>query len=84
MRWVGLMIASLVAAGVSAGAAAAQQQQQAIGQDLTATIVLHGQPCDKVIDSKRNGDSDYVATCQNGRRYHVFVDTAGRVVVQKL
>jgi hypothetical protein len=41
-------------------------------------------PCDKVVNTKRNGDSDYIATCQNGSRYHVFVDPNGRVVVQKL
>ncbi len=55
-----------------------------LGKDLTATIVLHGMPCDKVVDSKRNGDSDYTATCRNGNRYHVYVDSAGRVVVKKL
>jgi hypothetical protein len=54
------------------------------GEDLKATIALHGLPCDRVIASKRNGDSDYTATCKNGNRYHIFVDTAGRVVVKKL
>jgi hypothetical protein len=55
-----------------------------IGQDLAATIALHGLPCNKVVRSQRNGDSDYVATCADGNRYHVFVDPHGRVVVQKL
>ena len=55
-----------------------------IGKDLGATIALQGMSCDKVVDSKRNGDSDYIATCQNGNRYHVFVDSNGRVVVQKI
>lgn len=55
-----------------------------IGQDLAATIALHGLPCSKVVRSQRNGDSDYVATCADGNRYHVFVDPHGRVVVQKL
>ena len=53
-------------------------------QDLQATIVLNGQPCDQVIDVKRNADSDYAATCKDGNRYHVFVNAQGRVVVQKL
>jgi hypothetical protein len=53
-------------------------------QDLQATIVLNGQPCDQVVDVKRNADSDYVATCKDGNRYHVFVDPKGRVVVQKV
>jgi hypothetical protein len=55
-----------------------------MGKDLAATIALQGQPCDKVVDAKRNGDSDYTATCKDGNRYHVFVDPSGRVVVKKL
>jgi hypothetical protein len=54
-----------------------------MGKDLAATIALQGMPCDKVVESKRNADSDYVATCKDGNRYHVFVDS-GRVVVKKL
>jgi hypothetical protein len=54
------------------------------GEDLKATIALHGFPCDRVVDSKRNADSDYTASCKDGNRYHVFVDGAGRVVVKKL
>jgi len=64
--------------------AAAFAQDSAMGKDLGATIVLHGQPCDKVVNAQRNGDSDYTATCNDGNRYHVFVDASGRVVVQKL
>jgi hypothetical protein len=54
------------------------------GKDLMATIALQGKPCDQVIDAKRNGDSDYVATCKDGHRYHVYVNAQGRVVVDKL
>ena len=54
------------------------------GEDLKATIVLHGFPCDQVVDSKRNADSDYSATCKDGNRYHISVDAQGRVIVQKL
>jgi hypothetical protein len=54
------------------------------GQDLQATIVLNGQPCDQVVGVKRNADSDYVAICKDGNRYRVFVNPQGRVVVQKL
>lgn len=54
------------------------------GDDLKATIALQGLPCDQVIDSKRNADSDYTATCKDGNRYHIFVDKTGRVVVKKL
>jgi hypothetical protein len=54
------------------------------GQDLKATIALHGYPCDQVANSKRNGDSDYTVSCRDGNRYHIFVDSSGRVVVTKL
>ena len=51
--------------------------------DLKATIALHGMPCDQVTDVKRTGDSDYLAACKDGNRYHVFVNAQGRVVVEK-
>ena len=54
------------------------------GQDLKAAIALHGYPCDQVAKSKRNGDSDYTVSCKDGNRYHIFVDSTGRVVVTKL
>ena len=55
-----------------------------MGKDLRATIALQGFPCDQIVNSKRNADSDYTATCKDGNRYHIFVDAAGRVVVSKL
>jgi hypothetical protein len=58
-------------------------EDTSLGRDLKATITLQGQPCDQIVSSKRNADSDYVATCKDGNRYHVFVNTQGRVVVQK-
>jgi hypothetical protein len=54
-----------------------------VGKDLKATIVLQGQPCDEIVSSKRNADSDYAVSCKDGNRYHVFVNAQGRVVVQK-
>lgn len=56
----------------------------AIGKDLKATIALQGMTCDQIVDSKRNGDSDYTATCKDGNKYRVYVNAQGRVVVQKL
>jgi hypothetical protein len=62
---------------------AALAKDESLGKDLKATIVLQGFPCDQIISSKRNGDSDYVATCKDGNSYHVFVNSQGRVIVQK-
>ena len=55
-----------------------------VGKDLRATIALQGYPCDQIVSSQRNADSDYTASCKDGNRYHVFVSPQGRVVVQKL
>jgi hypothetical protein len=76
-------IPALVATAVFGGAQAIGAEDPAFSKDLMATIALQGKPCDKVVSTKRNGDSDYNATCNDGNRYHVFVDAAGRVVVQK-
>ncbi|HEY3783675.1 MAG TPA: hypothetical protein VGL55_00165 [Steroidobacteraceae bacterium] len=71
----------MAALGAARIAAAADPN---MGKDLGATIALQGMPCDKVVEAKRNGDSDYTATCKDGNRYHVFVDSSGRVVVKKI
>jgi len=76
------MAIGVTGALLSLGAPAAQQDP--MGRDLAATIALHGLPCNRVIESRRNGDSDYTATCQDGNRYHVFVDAQGRVIVQRV
>ena len=55
-----------------------------VGKDLKATIALHGYPCDQIVSSKRNADSDYTASCKDGNRYRIYVNAQGRVVVQKL
>jgi len=52
-------------------------------KDLMAVIALQGLPCAQVISVKRQGDNDYIASCGDGNRYHVFLSSAGRVVVQK-
>jgi hypothetical protein len=44
---------------------------------------LQGLPCGYVISAVRQGDNDYVASCRDGNRYHVFTSAQGRVVVQK-
>ena len=74
----------LLMIGVALAAPGLVPAAEALSKDLTATIVLHNLPCDKVINAKRNGDSDYTATCQDGNKYHVYIDSAGHVAVQKL
>jgi len=78
------LILGLPALALVGSMAASAAESPSPGQDLKATIALQGFPCDRVVDSKRNGDSDYTATCKDGNRYHIFVDPSGRVVVKKL
>jgi hypothetical protein len=74
----------LTAGGAMAGARLLAADDASFSKDLMATIALQGMPCDQLIDSKRNGDSDYTATCKDGNRYHIYVNAQGRVIVQKL
>jgi hypothetical protein len=55
-----------------------------VAQDLTAVIALQGLPCGKVVSASKQGEDDYVASCQDGNRYRVSVNADGRVVVEKL
>ena len=42
-------------------------------KDLTAVIALQGPPCGQVVSVVRQGENDYIASCQDGHRYRVFV-----------
>lgn len=70
-----------IAAVLAAGAAAADDAT--VKKDLTAVIALQALPCGQVTEVKTLGDNDYIASCQDGNRYHVFVNAQGRVVAQK-
>jgi hypothetical protein len=54
-----------------------------VDKDMTAMIALQGLPCGKVVRAVAQGNDDYLATCENGVRYHVFIDADGGVVVEK-
>ena len=64
------------------GALLAQNQDISDAADLTAVIALNGKPCGKVVNAAKRGDDDYVATCEDGNRYRVYVKD-GRVIVEK-
>ena len=55
-----------------------------ITQDLAAVIALHGLSCGNVVSATQQGQDDFVASCANGNRYHVFVGADGRVIVEKI
>jgi hypothetical protein len=77
--------ASLAALAVAAALAtsAAAADEATVKKDLTAVIALQGLACGQVTEVRTLGDNDYIASCQDGNRYHVFVNAQGRVVAQK-
>ena len=56
---------------------------EALKKDLTAVIALHGLPCGQVVAVKVKAENDYAASCKDGNKYRVYLNAAGRVVVEK-
>ena len=57
--------------------------EEALKKDLTAVIALHGLPCGQVVAVTVQAENDYAASCKDGNRYRVYLNAAGRVVVEK-
>lgn len=72
-----------LAIAVALTASVAAADDATVKKDLTAVIALQGLPCGQVTEVRTLGDNDYIASCQDGNRYHVFVNAQGRVVAQK-
>ena len=72
-----------LAIAVALTASVAAADDATVKKDLTAVIALQGLPCGRVTEVRTLGDNDYIASCQDGNRYHVFVNAQGRVVAQK-
>ena len=64
-------------------AAQSPGEDEKLKKDLTAVIALHGQPCGEVVAVTVQGENDYAASCKDGNKYHVYLNAAGRVVVEK-
>jgi hypothetical protein len=73
----------LVAAVFAMPSFAADDEEEALKKDLTAVIALHGQPCGEVVAVKVLAQDDYAATCKDKNKYHVYLNAAGRVIVEK-
>ena len=72
---------SLLVAAFIAGPSFAADDE-ALRKDMTAVIALQGLPCGQVVAVKVNAENDYACTCKDGNRYRVYVNAAGRVVVE--
>lgn len=74
---------SFVVAALFAMPSVAADDDAELRKDLTAVIALQGLPCGEVIAVKVLAENDYAASCKDGNKYHVFLNEAGRVVVEK-
>jgi len=76
--WASTALLAAVLAGPSLAA-----DDASVRKDLTAVIALQGLPCGQVVSATRQGDNEYLVSCQDENRYRIFVNLEGRVVVQK-
>ena len=58
-------------------------EDEALRKDLTAVIALQGFPCGEVVSVKTQAENDYAVLCKDGNKYRVYLNAAGRVVVEK-
>ena len=72
-----LVLLALVAAPSFAG------DDEALKKDLTAVIALQGLPCGEVVAVTVQAESDFAVTCKDANKYRVYLNDAGRVVVDK-
>ena len=58
-------------------------EDEALKKDLTAVIALQGFPCGEVVSVKTQAENDYAVSCKDQNMYRVYLNAAGRVVVEK-
>ena len=56
---------------------------EALKKDLTAVIALQGLPCGQVVSVTTQAENDFAVTCKDENKYRVYLNDAGRVVVEK-
>jgi hypothetical protein len=59
------------------------QDDEALKKDLTTVIALQGLPCGEVVTVEEQAETDYAVSCKDGNMYRVYLNAAGRVVVEK-
>jgi hypothetical protein len=72
-----LLVAALFAAPSFAA------DDEALKKDMMAVISLQGMPCGEVLAVKKLAENDHAVSCKDGNKYRVYVNAAGRVVVEK-
>jgi hypothetical protein len=64
-------------------AASFAADDEALKKDLTAVIALQGLPCGEVVEVTVQAESDFAVTCKDANKYRVYLNDAGRVVIDK-
>jgi len=59
------------------------EDEEALKKDLTAVIALQGLPCGQVVAVTVQAENDYAVSCKDENKYRVYLNAAGRVVVEK-
>lgn len=57
--------------------------EEALKKDLTSVIALQGLPCMQVVTVKTQAENNYLVTCKDENKYHVYLNNKGRVIVEK-
>ena len=73
---------SLVVLAFFAGPSFAADEQT-LKKDLTAVIALQGLPCGAVVEVTVQAETDFAVTCKDANKYRVYLNAAGRVVIDK-
>jgi hypothetical protein len=74
---------SLFLAAFFAVPSLAAEEDEALKKDLTAVIALQGFPCGEVVSVKTQAENDYAVSCKDENKYRVYLNAAGRVIVEK-
>jgi hypothetical protein len=83
IRGLTLIAATVMLCGEPALAADETGSDVTLATDLTAVLALQAMPCGQVVSTVEEGENDYLATCQDGSRYRIFINADGRVIVTK-
>ena len=81
-RQIAVLAQSLLVLAVF-GAPVCAADDDALKTDLTAVIALQGLPCGAVVTVVVQGPSDFAVTCKDANKYRVYLNDAGRVVVDR-
>ncbi len=70
--------------GTLFAAPASAAEDAALLKDLTSVLMLLAMPCGQVVSARKQADNDHIASCKNGKRYRVFVNSEGRAAAHAI